>query len=184
MTPPRCLGRYTRPRIRAGDVVRAAASRSKRYAVEWDDWTVTAFTTRGRLRWPCTSGRGGTPRPLIFGDLLTALQREAASAVVAEFGVSRTWVTRARRALKIDWRTEGTLELWSRRSREVRPRSPKTQAQAARPRRPLTAAQVEQIRRLHAEGAGPSELARRYHRSPQYVGQLVRRERARTGDSQ
>ena len=80
---------------------------------------VTGYTD-GPIPWPLgrVRGRGGKPFPVLHGALVRAVRRESVVAVCHWFGVSRNTVWRWRKALGVEFSTEGTFRLKSRHSKE------------------------------------------------------------------
>jgi hypothetical protein len=74
--------------------------------------TAEGFSKIGR--WPYCAAPGGTRHLIVDVELSRLITMESVCAVMALTGASRSWVTRARRALGIGRWNLGTLELWRR----------------------------------------------------------------------
>ncbi len=170
MNTPRCLGSYSPPKLTPGGRLRGSLRSAQ--GLERALWLVESFTS-GEIRWPCARGLAGRPRPIIAGDLERALRREACCVVSTLFGVSRSWVRDTRLAMGIDWWTEGTQALWSDLASDKLGEARKA-PRPGRPRDPLPPAKVAELRRLYAQGVGPTALGRLYGLSPQYAGLVAR----------
>lgn len=95
-------GPYAPPRVRVGEYVTDEARGLVR---------VHSWTEAGALMWPRGIANGpspGRPALIVMGDLVRALHREAAVAVMRHWGVSNQQVRRWRRAIGVGPYTEGT----------------------------------------------------------------------------
>jgi hypothetical protein len=122
--------------------------------------------TDAPIPWPYSTARGGGRQLLITMALERALRTESVAAVMYHWGVSRSWVSRARRALEVDRMTAGTQQLW----REL---APARLGDGPRKARKLTDARVGQLRRKAAAGWSAAVCARHYGISRAYASAII-----------
>lgn len=70
------------------------------------------------IPWPMQCKGGGTPCPILIGDLIEAVKTESAAAICHHFGVSRDTVKRWRKELNVQRMNAGTKQLWSDKTEE------------------------------------------------------------------
>jgi hypothetical protein len=114
----RLLGTYRTPRVRVGRVLSCEAR---------DCDVVVSGYTEGRIPWPVgyPRERGGSPAPVVFGDLARAVRTESNQAVFYWFGITPQTVSKWRKALRVGLTNPGTHRLrsdhqqapWARRAR-------------------------------------------------------------------
>lgn len=98
-------GPYAPPAVEVGDIIRCAM-RGRVRVHRWSD--------RGAIQWPLVIRAGqspGRPALAVTGDLVRAVQREAAIAVARHWRTTWRLVRLWRRALGVDRVTEGTRAL-------------------------------------------------------------------------
>lgn len=98
------FGPYRPPRFKVGDVVRCAVLGKVR---------VVAISN-GRIQWPLATFK----RPIIFGSIARAIQKESPPALAYWFGLSRWKIYRLRAALGVRGVNVGTTRLRRRYAKE------------------------------------------------------------------
>lgn len=131
----------------------------------------------GPIPWPYTVIAGSRPQLIITAELERAVRTESVQAVAYYWGVSRSWVERARRVLGVPRMTEGTKQLW-RDLAETRLGDGRARGGGRHDK--LEAKQRRSIIRRRLKGESAAELAREHGVTRQYVGLLVSRAAARS----
>jgi len=101
------FGPYSPPRLRRGQLAVCEARR---------DLVRVGPLSNGPIPWPTIEGRGrrGAGQLIVCGDLVRAVRKEAAAAIVRHWGVSQQTVWRWRKALGVGRMTPGTVEVYRR----------------------------------------------------------------------
>jgi hypothetical protein len=100
------LGTYRTPRVRLGRVLSCEAR---------DCDVVVSGYTEARVPWPVgyPRERGGSPAPVVYGDLARAVRMESNQAVCYWFGITPQTVSKWRKALGVGLTNAGTHRLRS-----------------------------------------------------------------------
>lgn len=109
-TPKLIGGPYRPPVCRVGDLLQTPEGKVK----------VDVFT-KAKIPWPAACPRGGSPSPILHGDLIAAIRLESAQAVAHHWGVDRKLVSRWRRRLGVGRMTAGTTEIWQNAAKKLHP---------------------------------------------------------------
>jgi hypothetical protein len=105
--PPKLLGTYRTPKFRVGDVVKCARR---------GDVRITGVSD-APIPWPLgqTLPKGNARSLVLYGDLVEAVKRESAAALMHFWGVGHHTVWVWRKALGVSQYNEGTSALKSER---------------------------------------------------------------------